>query len=106
MVDRANLEARLRDLVTVANVDDLAELIGALETARATAWARLLAAQARPATTERLIDAGEMGALIGRPAWAVLDLARRKTIPVVEVGRLRKFRASAVIGALESGRRP
>ena len=100
MTDRASLDRIARELP----LERLPDLIADLERAKATAWARLVAPAPCPtAAPERLVDANELARLIDRPAWSVRDMARRAVIPVVRVGRLLKFRPSAVLTALENG---
>jgi hypothetical protein len=99
MTDRASLDRLARELP----LERLPDLIADLERAKATAWARLVAPGPCPtAAPEPLVCADELARLIDRPAWSVRDMARRGMIPVVRVGRLLKFRPSAVLAALEN----
>ncbi|MFN8626031.1 MAG: hypothetical protein U0587_08635 [Candidatus Binatia bacterium] len=101
--DLTALAAQLQRLAETTAQDALPRLVGALEAAKATAWARLTVPLPRPIEPERLVDATELAPLIDRPAWSVREMARRGVIPTIRVGRLRKFRPSAVLAALERG---
>lgn len=94
--------AALKQAASELPAEKLAEFLGELETAKAIAWSRLIV-PAQPAHDEKLLDAEELAPIIDRPAWSVRDLARRGVIPAIKIGRLVKFRASAVVAALEAG---
>jgi hypothetical protein len=102
MTDLATVLHALERIVTELSPDELPALVGRLEAMKATAWARLTMPPP-PAVTERLVNANELAPIINRPAWSVRDLARREVIPSIQIGRLRKYRPSAVIAALEKG---
>ena len=49
----------------------------------------------------RLVDAREMGEMLGFSAWTTNDMARRGVIPSAHVGRARRFDPVAVVDALK-----
>jgi excisionase family DNA binding protein len=88
-------------------------LIGALESAKATAWARLTAPQSpepRTRNDDRLLTMPEVAGRLGITEHQAREMGRRGELPVVTVG-MRAVRVSAHalaewITARESGSLP
>jgi excisionase family DNA binding protein len=56
--------------------------------------------------SERLLDAKEVAALLNVPVSWVRESTRSGAIPVVELGRYRRYREADVLAWLESCSRP
>jgi excisionase family DNA binding protein len=80
-----NLLALVETAVESATPGELPRLIGALEAARAAAWARLLAPQ-EPAKEDRLVAMPEVAARLGIKEHQAREMGRRGGLPVVHVG--------------------
>ncbi len=80
--------------------EDLPALVGALETAKAQAWTRLMverrAASAIIARSDGLLDATAMAARLQVPVSWLREAARTGRIPSVRVGRYVRFDPAAV----------
>ncbi len=98
---------QLPAIAAEATADELPALIGALEAAKAVAWARLAAtAQARgprpveasaPAATDRLLTMPEVAEQLGITEHQAREMGRRGKLPTVRVGERRvRVRASAL----------
>ena len=56
--------------------------------------------------TDRLLNADEVAALVSVPVTWVRESTRSGSIPVVELGRYRRYRETAVLAWLESCSKP
>jgi excisionase family DNA binding protein len=56
--------------------------------------------------SDRLLDAGEVAALLSVPVSWVRESTRSGAIPVVELGRYRRYREADVLAWLESCSKP
>lgn len=89
-------------LAAAATAEELPALIGALEAARAVAWARITAPRpaepAEPAPPpDRLLTMPEVAELLGITEYQAREMGRRGELPTVRVGERRvRARASAV----------
>jgi excisionase family DNA binding protein len=89
----------LRALVDgAATPEELAEVIGALEGAKASAYARLASKTVpRPAAEDRLLNMVEVAERLGITEHQAREMGRRGEIPVTTVGeRFVRVRASAL----------
>ena len=83
--------------------EDLPALVGALEAAKASAWARLAVADhgAHPErTVDTLLDARAMAKRLDVPESWLRDAARGGRVPCIYVGRYMRFDPAAVRRAL------
>ena len=101
-VEIARLAARLQEQAAEAPAESLPALIGALESAKALAWSRLLVPRLPEENTEPFLTAEELAPLIKLPVHAVRDRGRRGLIPSVRIGRYVRFQRSAVIETLKA----
>jgi len=91
-----------------ASPEELPQLVGQLEAAKAAAWARLMT---KPATgndtDEQLLTLPAVAELLGVPPDRAYDLARQGQLPVVEIGkRYKRVRRSALKAFLSQNERP
>jgi hypothetical protein len=88
--DGKEREIQLERLVAAARVDDLSAIIGALEAAKAAAWARLTAPRHSEGTADRLLDLTEVAEILAVPVDYAYTLARQRKIPTVRLPGLDK----------------
>jgi len=103
--DVSRLTEESRRIAAGAEVVDLPEIIGVLETARVIAFARLTASQSGMALEANdraasLIDAAALAVRTGIPATWWRDAARRGLVPHVRAGSYVRFSYEAVTAAL------
>jgi len=89
---------RLRAIVAGSATDELPQLIGDLEAAKAAAWARLAAGRAAAsssgAVSDRLLTMPRVAERLGITEHQAREMGRRRELPVVHVGE-RHVRVSA-----------
>ncbi len=92
--------AALAEAIRSAPVDELPRLAGILAEAQARLALRLAAPTfsgiGRPEEPERLLTLPEVAEILGVPEDRAYDLARRRELPVVTIGRYKRVRASAL----------
>lgn len=95
-VDADELSSRLQRMAQEVAPDELPTLIGALEAAKAVAYARL--PRATPPTREPgpLLTAEDLAALYNTPKSLWYELARRGEVPCVQIGHYKRFRRADV----------
>ncbi len=98
MIDLANATALLAELVNAAAAEQIPDVIGALESAKARALAKLMPSPV--AGPPRLVDAAEMADLIGVPEGWVRDKARAGALPCRQLGHYVRFDAAEVLEAV------
>ena len=90
----------ITDLVTLvrnAQAEDLPSLLGALESAKAAAWARLTAPAApAPAPVDRALSMPEVAKRLGLSLYTVRELGRKGDLPVTTIGRRVVVRESSL----------
>lgn len=99
---------QLPAIAAEATADELPALIGALEAAKAVAWARLAAtAQQDQATRpEPLLSLPEVAAALGIPEDRAYDLAREGLLPVVTIGKYKRVRESTLRAFIAASETP
>jgi excisionase family DNA binding protein len=102
MVDYSGAVMALKTFITEAAPDQLAPLIGDLEGLKAAAWQRMTAPApvAQPAADRTGMTADELAHVFSVPKSFFYELARRKRIPCIRLGRYVRFDRGAVEQAL------
>src|SRR5262249_10386900 len=88
-LDIAPLGAHLQRLAMEASQDQLPELLGILEAAKAAAWVRLsMPALRAPVATEatEMLTAEQLATMFNTPKSLWYELARRGDVPCVQLG--------------------
>lgn len=95
-------------VVADARPEDLPALIGALEAAKAVAWARLAASaqQGQATRTEPLLSLPEVAAALGIPEDRAYDLAREGRLAVVTIGKYKRVRESTLRSFIAASETP
>ena len=90
-----------------ASPEELPQLVGQLEAAKAAAWARLMT---KPATgndtDEQLLTLPAVAELLEVPPDRAYDLARQGMLPVVQIGKYRRVRRSALEAFVAENEQP
>lgn len=84
-----SLLAQLEAAVTAATADELPRLVGALEAAKAAAWARLATPAPRNTAeaADRVLSMGEVASRLGVSLYTAREMGRRGELPVTTLGR-------------------